>query len=626
MLSGLAASAGIARGRAFICACGDIISVPRRFIPAAAVNFELDRFARAVNEAEADLFTLRETTRANLGNEPAAIFDAQAAMLRDPALYNATARRCRDEQINIEAALSMTADALNHAFAQLDDATVRERAADLRDVTRRILGRLLSLPSERRPCFPADSIVVTRELLPSLAAELGRVSIRGIVAEQGGPTAHAVILARSLGIPTLLYVENATTRIRTGDSLILDGVAGRVFIRPPPSVESEYERHEANLAFHRTLLKASLELPAETRDGVNVSLNANIGKVADAAAAARFNAAGVGLYRTEFVFMVEDHFPSEEEQYQTYRKSADCLAGRDMVIRMLDVGSDKVLPYFPLPAEVNPSLGQRGTRLLLNHPEILHPQLRAILRLGATHPVAVLFPMIGSVDEIFAIKTHLQRLETQLRAEHLPCNPHLRIGAMIETPSAVLTAQAIAREVDFLSIGTNDLTQYLLVSDRSSRTMASYYDPLHPAVMLAIKTVVAAAAAEGKPVSVCGEMAGNPAYTELLLGLGIRSLSIAPGELLEIKRTIRSLTLTRAHELAQRVLGCRTIAGIKHALASARRNIHRPSTSRDLSIPAVTVALTVAVNPLDGDRRPPIPSPAALSPSARLLQPNPSSS
>ena len=582
MLTGLAASSGIARGAAFVCACGDGIAVPRRTISSVELTTELTRLNEAVTQVEAELFLLRDETRRKLGDEPAAIFDAQACLLRDPELLDAVIHRCRTENINAEAAWNDTTEALCQTFAQIDDALIRERAADLHDVTRRLLGRLLSLSSSTRPSFPPGCIIVTLELLPSLAAELDRVAIAGIVAEQGGPTAHAVILARALGIPTLLYVEDATSRVSSGDSLILDAVAGRLFIRPPPLVEQEYARHEADLVTHRALLKEALHLPAETRDGISIKLGANIGKIADASAAAEVNAAGIGLYRTEFIFLVEDHFPSEEEQYLTYRKTAECIGNREMVIRVLDVGSDKFLPYFPLPSEPNPSLGQRGTRLLLNHPEIFRPQLRAVMRLSATHRVAVLFPMIGGVDEILAAKTQLRSVQAQLGAEHVPFDPEVRIGAMIETPSAVLTARHIAQEVDFLSIGTNDLTQYLLASDRGSRAMANYYEPLHPAVMLSLKAVVDAAATEGKEVSICGEMAGNPAYTELLLGLGIRSLSVAPGELLEVKRVIRAVSTPRATDVAACVLSARTISAVKDCLAARTNENGAPAAGANM--------------------------------------------
>ena len=588
MLTGLAASSGIARGEAYVCACGDSPSIARRPIANADLPTELRRLEKAIAEVEVDLFELRDDTLRNLGNESAAIFEAQACLLRDPELLRAVATRCEEQKINVEAAWSDTVDFFDQAFARLDDPTMRERATDLRDVTRRLLGRLQALAAPCKPSFPAGCIVITQELLPSLAAKLDPAVIRGIVAERGGPTAHAVILARALGIPTLLYVEDATRKVSNGDPLILDALAGRLFIRPPLVVEREYRRHEADLVKHRALLKEALHLPAETRDGVKIKLCANIGKIADASVATEVNAAGIGLYRTEFVFVVEDHLPTEEEQYQIYRKTADAIADRELVIRALDVGSDKLLPYFPLPSEPNPSLGQRATRLLLKHPEILIPQLRAVLRLSATHRIALLFPMIGGVDEILAAKAQLKAIQAQLRAEHVSFNRELRIGAMIETPSAVLMARYIAQEVDFLSIGTNDLTQYLLASDRSSHVMANYYEPLHPAVMLSIKAVVDAAAAEGKDVSVCGEMAGNPAYTELLLGLGIRTLSVVPGELLEVKRVIRAVTTGNARQLAECVLSARTIAAVKECLAArAKTRANAASgTPRPIKTPA----------------------------------------
>lgn len=573
MLTGLAASSGIARGPAYVCPCGDPVPIPRRTIASDEVSAELSRLEKALTKVEAELVALRDETRRNLGDDSAAIFEAQACLLRDPELCGAVTRRCREQRINAEAAWSDTAAAFDQAFAQLENPAIRERAADLRDVTRRLLDRLLEFAESSKPCFPPGCIVVTHELLPSLAAKLARVAIRGIVAERGGPTAHAVILARALGIPTLLYVEDATHKISSGDPLILDALAGRLFIRPPPAVEGEYRRHESDLVKHRALLKEALHLPAETRDGVQIKLSANIGKIADASAATEVNADGIGLYRTEFVFAVEDHLPTEEEQYQVYRRTAEAIGDRELVIRVLDVGSDKLLPYFPLPPEPNPSLGQRGTRLLLKHPEIFVPQLRAVLRLSATHRVAILFPMIGGVDEILAAKARLTSVQTQLRTEHVSCDPELRIGAMIETPSAVLTARHIAQEVDFLSIGTNDLTQYLLASDRGSHAMANYYEPLHPAVMLSIKTVVDAAAAEGKEVCVCGEMAGNPAYTELLLGLGIRALSVTPVELLEVKRVIRAVATDNARHVAECVLSARTIASVKECLAARAKTL-----------------------------------------------------
>ena len=424
--------------------------------------------------------------------------------------------------------------------------------------------------------LPDGSIAVVGELLPTITAKLDQSHVCGLIAEGGGPTAHAVILARSLGIPTVIYAENATTKIRSNDRLIVDGLAGRVFVNPSESISREYDRLEADLQAHQEALQDLIDLPALTRDGVTITLNANIGKVADAVSAAAFKADGIGLYRTEFVFLVQDHFPAEEEQYQIYRATADKVAPREVVIRVLDVGSDKLLSYFPLSPEANPSLGRRGTRLLLGHPEILRTQLRAILRLSATHPVSILFPMVGDPEEMIEARKAVQRVQAELHAQQQRFNPHIRVGAMIETPSAAITARWIAREADFLSIGTNDLVQYLLASDRTSREMAAYYEPLHPAVIHSLASVVNAVRAEAKEVSICGEMAGNPAFIELLLGLGFRSLSVVPGELLEIKRVIRSLSISRAEVLAGSILESGLIQEVKTYLTASTNGSASP--------------------------------------------------
>jgi phosphotransferase system enzyme I (PtsI) len=327
---------------------------------------------------------------------------------------------------------------------------------------------------------------------------------------------------------------------------------------------------EADLQAHETALKDLVDLPAVTRDGVLVKLCANIGKSADAVTAAKPNADGVGLYRTEFVFLVQDHFPSEEEQYRMYRTTADRLKPREVVIRVLDIGSDKLLPYFPLPREANPLLGRRGIRLLLAHPEVLRPQLRAILRLSATHPVSILLPMVGGVEDLHAAKAAIESVKASLAAEHQPFNPQVPVGAMIETPAAAIMTSRLAQEVDFFSIGTNDLVQYLLTTDRTSSDVAAYYEPLHPAVLQVLASVASAAKAKNKPVSICGEMAGNPAYTTLLLGLGFRSFSVSPGEILEIKNAIRSTSLQQADHLARQVLELGTIQEAKALLRDAK--------------------------------------------------------
>lgn len=570
MIIGEVASSGIARGPAFVCACAEDSIVPRRTIAASDAPQEMERFDAAVCAAEQDLLKLQQTVLREVGKSEAGIMEAQILLLHDPTLRTEVNNRCVAGKLNVEAAVDEAIEKLTSVFLRLEDPYFRGRAADLRDVGKRLLDILVKDQRPGIPILPEGGILVTTELLPSVMAQLGGQTLRGLVTEKGGQTAHATILARARGIPLLIHVPDATTRIRAGDLLIVDGLAGRVFVNPTPAILREYDRLEADLRAHETALKDLIDLPAVTRDGVLIKLCANIGKSADAVTASTLNADGVGLYRTEFVFLVQDHFPSEEEQYRMYRTTADRLKPHEVVIRVLDIGSDKLLPYFPLPREANPSLGRRGIRLLLAHPEVLRPQLRAILRLSATHPVSILLPMVGGVEDLQTAKAAIESVKASLAAEHQPFNPQVPIGAMIETPAAAIMTSRLAQEVDFFSIGTNDLVQYLLTTDRTSSDMASYYEPLHPAVLDVLASVASAAKAKSKRVSICGEMAGNPAYTTLLLGLGFRSFSVSPSEILEIKNAIRSTSLQEADHLARQILGLGTIKETKDFLRDAK--------------------------------------------------------
>jgi phosphoenolpyruvate-protein phosphotransferase len=567
MILGIPASSGLAQGPAFLCRCDDTIDVPRRSVEEAELPLEMERFEAAIQATENELATLERQIRHRSSGPEAAIFSAQAEMLRDPMIREEVTQRTLRGKINIEAAVSDAAEKLVATFSQIDDPVFRERATDVRDIARRVLGHLLQRADNPAERLPPGSIIVARELLPSLAATLDQSRVSGMVVEQGAATAHAVILARSMGIPTVIHAEGIATKVRMGDQLIVDGLSGRIFINPSAAIRQEYEQLRADLDVRREALNELSDLPAVTTDGVTIKLSANIGKVADAVVAAACGADGIGLYRTEFAFFAHPQFPSEEQQFQVYRSAAEQVTGR-VVLRILDVGSDKLLPYFPLPTETNPSLGRRGTRLLLGHPGILRTQLRAMLRLSATRAVSLLFPMIGGVEEFRAARAAVEEAKALLQAEGVAFDPTVPVGAMIETPAATVTARWIAREADFLSIGSNDLVQYLLTTDRTSMAMAAYYEPLHPAVIQSLKSILEAGAKEGKPVSLCGEIAGNPAYTALLVGLGVRCFSVASGELLEIKRRVRSISLAEAGQLAARALAAGTIAEVKACLGT----------------------------------------------------------
>ncbi len=566
MIVGEAASPGLARGAAFVCTCGDLGIAPRRAISKDDTQKELQKFDAAISEAENELLNLQKKVRETIGEKEASIFGAHIQLLHDPLLREEVSVLCLTQLINVETALEQAIDKLALLFVQMEDPFFRDRAADLRDVGKRLHDILVKSELPKIPLLPDGSVLVARELLPSIVAQLSSRAIRGLIIEEGGQTAHATILARAGGVPLLIHTASATEKIRTGDSLIADGFSGRVFINPAPSIQREYDRLEADLQAHNAVLKSLIALPAETRDGTLIKLCANIGKSADAVAAKALNADGVGLYRTEFVFLVQDHFPSEEEQYQIYRNTADRIKPGEMVIRVLDLGSDKRLPYFPLPFEANPSLGCRGIRLLIKHPQILLTQLRAILRLSATHSVSILIPMVGGVEDLHAAKAAIKAAKKSLASEGLPFNPHIPVGAMIETPAAAIMAGQLAEEIDYFSIGTNDLVQYLLTADRTSSGVAVYYEPLHPAMLQVLASIASAAKEKSKSISICGEIAGNPLYTELLLGLGYRNFSVNPGEILEIKNAIRSTTIEDAEKLAGQVLRLGTIQQIKDCI------------------------------------------------------------
>ena len=498
MILGLAVSSGIARGTAHVIQDTGRILIPRRTITDGEIAAEMDKFNAATHEAEQSLLTLQKDVRQKIGKRDAEIFDAQILLLHDASLRKEVAGRCQMEKINIEAALAEAIEKFAGMFVQLEDSYFREKASDIRDIGKRLLDILLKRQHEEILNPPEGAIVVARELLPSTTARMNLKAVRGLVLEGGAQTSHAAILTRSLGIPSVVHVTNALTRIQTNDQLLVDGLAGRVFINPSKSVLKEYEKLQKEFAVHQGAMQDEVVLPAVTLDGVVVKISANIGKAADAEAAFRFKAEGVGLYRTEFIFLVQDQFPTEEEQYRFYKTVAERMTPQEVVIRVLDVGGDKMLPYFPLPAETNPSLGCRGIRLLLKHPRILKTQLRAILRVSADHAVSILLPMICSVGEVMETRKILEAVKTELRSEKLPIDAKIRVGAMIETPAAAILTRQLAAEVDFFSIGTNDLIQYLLTTDRTSAEVAGYYEPLHPAVLHVLKSILETAKAKKK--------------------------------------------------------------------------------------------------------------------------------
>ncbi len=565
---GIVLSPGICRGTAFLMGRGAGASA----VDAARVDRRPDeevlRFRLACERSEAELARLRAALTGPMIAVAAGILEAQELFLRDPAFVDRVERRIRDTGHPAETAAQEVIDELSAALASAQDPYLRERSADIRDIGHRVMVVLGG--GDHAMEIPPGSILVAGELSPSLVATLPLERVRGVVTELGAKASHAAILLRSAGIPAVGGIARAMQAIEPGSSLLIDAVAGLVFVDPGAAVRAEYDRLEADLLAHDQLLAHEIDLPSTTRDGTFVHLAANLGKTADTEAALRWNAQAVGLFRTEFAFDIRGTFPSEAEQAAVLEGIAVRLHPRPIVFRLLDLGSDKTLEYFPLPEVVNPALGLRGTRLLLAHPEILRTQLRAILRVSAAHPVSVLLPMIGGVDEVRAVRAVLRDITGDLLAEGIAVDQRLPLGVMIEVPSAVLVAAELAREVDFLSLGTNDLAQYLLAADRDDAAMSGYYRMLHPAVLRAIRTCTRAGERARKPVTICGEMAGDPYYTELLIGLGLRSFSVSPRQIGELRHEIRQVDAGRAGGLARRLLRCATRDEIRRILDRRR--------------------------------------------------------
>ncbi|PYI51646.1 phosphoenolpyruvate--protein phosphotransferase [Paenibacillus flagellatus] len=525
---------------------------------------ELRRLERARDCSAEQLAALAEKARAELGDDKAAILAGQRGFLSDPAFYPPIAKRVREEGRSAEEAVRDVVEALAAKFEALGSAYMRERAADVRDVGKRLLGALrggaddaaggpAGLAALREP-----AILVAADLSPSETVQLDKRRVLAFVTRTGGKTSHTAILSRSLGIPAVVGAGEPLDAVRTGDTLIVDGAAGVCLVRPD---EATIRAYKARLAAELDRLAAERESrfrPAASADGRRVEIGANIGSAADAETAADSGADGVGLFRTEFLFMQADRLPDEDEQYRAYREAAERMGGRPVVIRTMDIGGDKALPYLRLPEEANPFLGYRAIRIGLDREEWLRVQLRAIARASAHGTVKALFPMISGLGEWRRAKRLLEEEHARLRDEGHPVAERIEAGIMVEVPSAALLADRFAREVDFFSIGTNDLVQYTLAVDRMNEKVAPLYDYFHPAVLQLVRRVIDASHACGKWTGMCGGMAGDPLAAPLLLGFGLDEWSMEAGAIPKVKAALSRLDSGRCRELADRAVALDT--------------------------------------------------------------------
>ncbi len=536
----------------------DIHAVPDR--PAADVAHELAEFDRAVDALRAEIAQLSERMRDNLPAEERALFDVYALMLESDSFTGVTRQRIRDGNW-APGALRQTIEEHEAVFREMENDYLRERVEDIRDLGRRLLMHLQE-DRQQEQDYPEHTILVGEEVTATMLAEVPHAKLAGVVSVRGSRTSHVAILARALGVPAVMGVSELPVGRLDDAELIIDGYAGRVYIEPAENIKQEYRRLASEEESFSAELRELRELPSETLDGKHIPLYVNTGLLSDLSPTTESGAEGVGLYRTEFPFMIRNRFPGEEEQRRIYRQVLEAFAPRPVVLRTLDVGGDKALPYFPI-EEDNPFLGWRGIRITLDHPEIFLVQVRAMMRASEElGNLNILLPMISDVAELHDSLALIHQAHDELLEEGHAV-PMPRVGVMIEVPSAVYQAGSLARRVDFLSIGTNDLTQYLLAVDRNNPRVADLYDSLHPAVIRAILQVVESARVHGKPVSVCGEMAGDPAAAILLVGMGIESLSMSVASLPRVKWVIRNLTRERANEILSNVLVMEDVDSIR---------------------------------------------------------------
>jgi phosphotransferase system enzyme I (PtsI) len=560
-LHGHGASRGTALGRARV-RLPYTQDVGKKHVPAAAVQGELERLHLALDAARAEMRDLRHRLQGALPAEVGEFLDLHAMLLDDPELLVALDDLIRNNRYSAAYALRTQRDRLAQVFEGMEDAYLRSRLDDLDHVIGRIHAFLHKRPAGVKGL--AGEILVCENVAPSELAQLQSQGVVGIVTSAGSTLSHSAILARSLHLPLVVAASGVLNRINDGDVLILDGSSGEVTLDPGAEDLRQYRARLRELAREQRELGRLRSKPTRTRDGVDITLLANAESHEDVAAAHAMGAHGLGLYRTEFLFLQRNELPSEEEQFQIYRDTVLGMSGRPVTIRTLDLGADKAdRTGLALTSEENPALGLRGVRLSLAHPKVADSQLRAILRASGYGPVRVLIPMVSAREEVLAVKRRMTRLAVALRAEGHAVADKTPLGAMIEVPAAAIALDSFIDQVDFLSIGTNDLVQYLLAADRNNEAVGALYSPLHPAVLRLLAQVIEAAQANSTPVAVCGEIAGDPKMVPLLLALGLTEFSLHPATLLEVRRTIRDSDLGQLRERSKKLLLARDRRGIE---------------------------------------------------------------
>lgn len=554
MLKGIAASPGIVIGKVYIMQEQEVV-IDKNKVPPERVEAEISRFKEAVDKAHNQLEAIRDKAGKELGHEKAEIFEAHLMVLEDDVFLEEIKEKIMNELTTAEYATSQVVDKFAAMFNEMTDEYLKERAADIRDIGDRLIKNLLCLEDQSLANIDREVVVIARDLTPSDTAQMNKEFVKAFATDMGGRTSHTAIMARSLEIPAVVGLGKITSQAGKEDTVIVDGNQGIVYLNPDGPTLEKYKRKREEYLHSLQELAGLKDEPCETRcKSRRVEISANIGTPRDCKSALANGAEGIGLYRTEFLYMDRTTLPNEEEQFAAYKAVAEVMAPRPVIVRTLDIGGDKKLPYLDMPEELNPFLGWRAIRLCLDRQDILKTQLRAILRASHYGKLRIMYPMISNAEEIRRANGVLDEARRELDKAEIPYDRNLEVGIMVEIPSAAIIADILAKEVDFFSIGTNDLIQYTIAVDRMNERISYLYEPLHPAVLRLIKNVIDASHRAGKWTGMCGEMAGDASMAPILLGMGLDEFSMSAVSMPRVKKVIRSLTMKEAEEIAAKAL------------------------------------------------------------------------
>ncbi|MCG8485181.1 MAG: phosphoenolpyruvate--protein phosphotransferase [Clostridia bacterium] len=560
MLKGIAASPGVALGKVLIKK-EETFEIKQETVLNATE--EIDKFNAAISQCETELQKICQHTKENIGEEEALIFEAHIMILQDIELLKKVKEMIQTESTNAAYALSQVRDEFISIFEMMEDAYLKERAADIKDVTDRVIRILLGIQTEDLSHLDEHVIIVAKDLTPSDTAQLDKEKVIGFITETGGSTSHSAIMARTLEIPAVVGVKGALENIKDDDFIAYDGDEGCIYVNPDESCINMLKKKQEEYNTFKESLKQLIGQNSISKDEIQVELAANIGTPDDLEGVLKNDAEGIGLYRSEFLYMDRNNLPSEDEQFEAYKKVAEGMENKPVVIRTLDVGGDKEINYLDLPKEMNPFLGYRAIRVCLDRKDIFKTQLRALLRASHYGNIKIMFPMISSVEEIRSAKAILSGCKKELQNENLPFNENIEVGIMIEIPAAAVISDLLAKEVDFFSIGTNDLIQYTVAVDRMNQSISYLYTPFHPALLRLIKTVIDNGHNQGIWVGMCGEVAGNPDLIPILLGMGLDEFSMSAGSVLKARYIVKNTSQALMAKKIDDILNLSTAEEVK---------------------------------------------------------------